>query len=29
VGCSVFLYNYIDTDMYEAAHGRLRRSPRR
>lgn len=22
VGCSVFLYNYIDTDMYEAAHGR-------
>jgi len=22
VGCSVFLYNYIDCDMYEAAHGR-------
>ncbi len=22
VGCSVFLYNYINTDMYEAAHGR-------
>lgn len=22
VGCSVFLYNYIDVDMYEAAHGR-------
>lgn len=22
VGCAVFIYNYIDTDMYEAAHGR-------
>ena len=22
VGCSVFLYNYLDVDMYEAAHGR-------
>jgi len=22
VGCSVFLYNYINCDMYEAAHGR-------
>ncbi len=22
VGCSVFLYNYLDIDMYEAAHGR-------
>ncbi|NLI96774.1 MAG: 2-oxoglutarate oxidoreductase [Synergistaceae bacterium] len=22
VGCSVFLYNYIDVDSYEAAHGR-------
>jgi len=22
VGCSVFLHNYIDCDMYEAAHGR-------
>ncbi len=22
VGCSVFIYNYIDCDMYEAAHGR-------
>ena len=22
VGCSVFIYNYIDVDMYEAAHGR-------
>lgn len=22
VGCSVFLYNYLDLDMYEAAHGR-------
>lgn len=22
VGCAVFLYNYINTDMYEAAHGR-------
>lgn len=22
VGCAVFLYNYIDCDMYEAAHGR-------
>ncbi len=22
VGCSVFLYNYVDVDMYEAAHGR-------
>jgi len=22
VGCAVFLYNYLDVDMYEAAHGR-------
>jgi len=22
VGCSVYLYNYLDVDMYEAAHGR-------
>ena len=22
VGCSVFIYNYLDTDFYEAAHGR-------
>jgi len=22
VGCSVYLYNYLDIDMYEAAHGR-------
>src|SRR6056297_3080533 len=22
VGCAVFIYNYINTDMYEAAHGR-------
>ena len=22
VGCAVFMYNYMDVDMYEAAHGR-------
>ena len=22
VGCAVFLYNYMNLDMYEAAHGR-------